>query len=143
MDTLHHLINVDLCQLFDTRNSKSMEVPTYEIENNYNILKQKISGISVQFIMNLDEMGAQMYDDAEIKRVIVPRNYPQSFAPYAIDIKGDRSSVLITINFDGIVGAPFFAVKRKQSTWKYTKKYLITHLKLFIQRKVITIKDHF
>ena len=89
-----------------------LEVATEQIEENINELKEKIVSVPIEFIMNLDEMGQQDYADAELKTVIVPKNYSSSFAPYAIERKGQRSTVLACINCFGIVGHPFFSVKR-------------------------------
>lgn len=60
----------------------------------------------------MDEIVEQDFANTEIKRVIIPQNYPDSSAPYAINRNGDRSTILVCINSLGIFGTPLFAVKR-------------------------------
>lgn len=99
MDTLNHLITKILIEFFTTRLAKTMEisrleVPIEELENNNNRLKEEITGVPFEFIMNLSEIVQQDYADSELKTIIVPQNYKNSFEPYAIDRKGQRSTVL-------------------------------------------------
>ena len=44
--------------------------------------------------MNLDEMWQQDFADTETKTVIVLQCNQDSFAPYPIEMEGDRSTVL-------------------------------------------------
>ena len=116
-DTLENIVVNQLRELFSTRAGRPMEIDrlqlkTVDIENNINQLRSIIKDVPTPFVMNLDEMGEQDFADAEIKRVIVPQNYPDSSAPYAINRNGDRSTVLVCINSLGVVGTPLFAVKR-------------------------------
>lgn len=139
-DTLYHIITCQLKDLFTTRNAQPMEqlrmeVPTELIEQNINQLRQEIEGVPLEFIMNLDEMGQQDFADAETKTVIVPHGYEDSFAPYPIERKGDRSTVLVCINDLGIVGRPLFAVKRTYGDLEIYKKLPLNSLEVVHTKK--------
>lgn len=109
-----------------------MEVPTELIEENINQQRREIEGIPLEFIMNLDEINQQEFEDAETKTVIVPKGFKDSFAPYPIARKGNRSTVLATINDLGVFGRPLFAVKRRFGDLEVYKKLPLNSLEIVI-----------
>lgn len=139
-NTLYNLITCELSDIFETRKAKPMEmarmeVPTNLIEENINQLRREIEGIPLEFIMNLDEMGQQEFEDAEVKTVIVPKGFSDSFAPYPIERKGDRSTVLVTINDLGVFGRPLFTVKRAFGDLEVYKKLPLNSLEIVHTKK--------
>lgn len=139
-NTLYNLITYELSDIFETRKAKPMEmarmeVPTNLIEENINQLRREIEGIPLEFIMNLDEMGQQEFEDAEVKTVIVPKGFKDSFAPYPIERKGDRSTVLATINDLGVFGRPLFAVKRTFGDLEVYRKLPLNSLEIVHTKK--------
>ena len=74
-----------------------------EIENNLIDLSNKINGIPIQFVFNLDETGMVEYEDAQKKFVIVPFNYTKKTAPYPVNRSEKHSSCLVCISMEGML----------------------------------------
>lgn len=97
-----------------------------------------MENVPLEFIMNLDEMGQQNFADAETKTVIFPSDYQQSFAPYPIEPKGDRSTVLACINANDVVCRPLFAVNRAfvdLEVYRRTESKVVFSLKRYFAYK--------
>lgn len=116
IDTLRHIIRDKLGHLFKSVIGVGMEqnrlqVKLEDIENNTNELKRKIEGVPTRFVFNLDEVGYEEFCDSHEIYVIVPSDYKQATAPYAIN-RRKRTSVLVCISCDNFEIIPQFTVTR-------------------------------
>ena len=117
MDTLRKLI----CEKFRYKfkscigvpyESDRLETSITDVEQNLNILYEKINGIPLPFIFNIDEVGEQRYTDACEKYVIVPWSYDKLTVPIPVERDGRRSSVLVCISPNGQTCPPQYAITR-------------------------------
>lgn len=116
-NTLSHIIHRKLGNKYKTvvgipMQQERLTVDLPEIENNLIDLSNKINGIPIQFIFNLDETGIVEYEDAQKKFVIVPFNYPKKTAPYPVNRSEKHSSCLVCISMEGMFGIPQITVQR-------------------------------
>lgn len=83
-----------------------------ELEQNLEELKNKINGLPIPFVFNLDEFGQQDYADSIEKTVLVPANYPRSTAQCPVSRTGKRASCLACISPCGLFAKPQITVTR-------------------------------
>lgn len=117
-DTLRKIISLRFQSKFKTcdgyaMDSLRLDANINDIEDNLNNLKELVEGVPINFIFNLDEVGIQEWADAQQQTVIVPSNYEKSTAPYEANRNGKRSSILVCISPNGLVGVPQYCVQRK------------------------------
>ena len=117
-DTLRKIIYLKFNSKFKTcdgykMDSKRLEANINDIEDNLNHLKELVEGVPMDFIYNLDEVGIQEWADSEQKTVIVPANYEKASAPYEVNRNSKRSSILVCVSPNGLVGVPQYCVQRK------------------------------
>ena len=116
-DTLRHIINLKLSNLFKTvigrpMDSKRVEANIYDIDSNLNKLSEIIEGVHSNFIINIDEIGNQDFADAELKTLIAPATYNQLYAPYPVSRSITRASCIAAISAAGLVCIPQVAITR-------------------------------
>lgn len=64
------------------------------IEENLNELRREKSNVPIQFLFNVDEMGAQDFCGKWEKTLIVPMSYKETSAQYAVSHDGKRTSII-------------------------------------------------
>ena len=116
-DTLRHIINLKLSNIFKTvigkpMDSKRIEANFISIDMNLNVLSELIEGVPINFVFNIDEVGNQDFADAEIKTLIAPAGYNQLYAYYPVTRSCSRSSCIAAISPAGLVCSPQIAVTR-------------------------------
>lgn len=117
LDTLRKKIHKKLADKIKTCTGISMDISRLnaslcELEQNLEELKNKINGLPIPFVFNLDEFGQQDYADAREKTVLVPANYLRSTAQCPVSRTGKRASCLACISPCGLFAKPQITVTR-------------------------------
>ena len=116
-DTVRHIIRKEFANSFKSLpgvpyDDNRFNVNICDIEQNLNILKTRINGVPLRFVLNLDEMGHSDFEDAQQIHLIVPINYTKSTVPYPVSRATKHATCLACINAFGLFCPPQYIIQR-------------------------------
>jgi hypothetical protein len=94
------------------KDSDRVVVDASEIDAWYNILREKPTGVSRRFVLNLDETGCSEHIDSHEVRVVVPIDYPDPSVLVPVNRHTKRSTLTTCVAADGYRIKPFVIVDR-------------------------------
>jgi hypothetical protein len=94
------------------KDSERLAVDASEIDAWYNILSEKLIGVSRRFVLNVDETGCSEHIDSHEVTVMVPIDYPDLSVPVPVNRHARRSTLTACIAADGYRMKPFVIVDR-------------------------------
>jgi hypothetical protein len=94
------------------KDSERLAVDASEIDAWYNILSEKLLGVSRRFVFNVDETGCLEHIDSHEVTIVVPVDYPDPSVPVPVNRHTERSTLTACIAADGYWMKPFLIVDR-------------------------------
>jgi hypothetical protein len=83
------------------KDSERLAVDASEIDAWYNILSEKLIGVSRRFVFNVDETGCSERIDSHEVTVVVPIDYPDPSVPVPVNRHTRRSTLTACMAADG------------------------------------------
>jgi hypothetical protein len=105
MTTLKSIVGIQ-------RDSERLAVDASEMDVCYNILGEKLMGISRRFVFNVDETRCSEHIDSQEATVVLPIDYPDPSLPIPVNLPTKRSTLTACIAADGYQMKPFVIVDR-------------------------------
>jgi hypothetical protein len=94
------------------KDSERLAVDASEIDACYNILSEKLMGVSRRFVFNIDETGCSEYIDSHEVTIVVPIDYPDRTVPVPVNCHTKRSRLTGFMAADGYRMKPFVIANR-------------------------------
>jgi hypothetical protein len=67
----------------------------------YDIISEKLMGVSRRFVLNVDETGCSEHIDSHEMTIVVPIDYPDRSVPVRVNHRTQRSTLAACIAADG------------------------------------------
>jgi hypothetical protein len=114
-DSLRHIVRNTTILKFVVRISKDSErldVDVSEMDAWYNIISEKLMGISWRFVFMVDQTGCSGHIDSHEVTIVLPIDYPDPSVPIPVNRRTQRSTFTACIAADGYRMKPFVIVDR-------------------------------
>jgi hypothetical protein len=94
------------------KDSEWLDMDVSEIDAWYNILSEKLMGVSQRFVFNVDETGRSEHIDSQAATVVITIDYPDPLVPVPVHRHTQRSTLTAYIAADGYRMKLFVIVDR-------------------------------
>jgi hypothetical protein len=94
------------------KDSERVDVDASETDAWYNILSEKLMGVSRRFVFNVEETGCSERIDSHEVTIAVPTDYPDPSVPVPVNCHTKRSTLKACIAVDGYEMEPFVILDR-------------------------------
>jgi hypothetical protein len=114
-DSLRHIVRNTTILKFVVRISKDsqrLDMDVCEMDAWYDILSEKLMGISWRFVFNVDQTGWSEHIDSHEVTIVLPIDDPDPSVPVPVNRHTKRSSLTACIAADGYRMKPFVIVDR-------------------------------